>query len=82
MEGGAAPRQQMAITLYSLEKCPFSRALRERLRQRGCSFTEIDVGQRPECVPELVKLTRRRRIVPVLVDGTRIEVAPEGGTEF
>lgn len=72
----------MATTLYSLARCPFSRALREELLRRGCEFTEIDVGERPECVPELVKLTRRRRIVPVLVDGAHVRIAPEGGTEF
>lgn len=72
----------MAITLYSIAACPFSGAIRERLRERGCAFTEIDVRERPECVPELVKLTRRRRIVPVLVDGVRVEIAPDGGTEF
>lgn len=72
----------MATTLYTLARCPFSRALRERLRERGATFHEIDVGERPECVPELMKLTRRRRVVPVLVDGARIDVAPEGGTEF
>ena len=72
----------MAITLYSLASCPYSRTMRERLVERGCTFTEIDVADRPECVPELVKLTRRRRIVPVVVDGPRVEIAPEGGTEF
>lgn len=72
----------MAITLYTLSRCPFSRALRARLEERGATFTEIDVGEKPQCVPELVKLTKRRRIVPVLVDGVRIEVAPDGGTEF
>lgn len=72
----------MAITLYSLARCPFSHALREGLRERGAAFTEIDVGEKPECIPELVKLTRRRRIVPVLVDGVRVEIAPGGGTEF
>lgn len=72
----------MATTLYSLARCPFSRAIRQRLVERGTKFVEIDVGERPECVPELVKLTRRRRIVPVLVEGARVEIAPEGGTEF
>lgn len=72
----------MATTLYSLESCPYCRAMRERLVARGRPFTEIDVGARPECVPELVKLTRRRRIVPVVVDGPHIEIAPDGGTEF
>jgi glutaredoxin len=72
----------MATTLYTLPSCPFSDALRKRLLERGATFTEIDVAERPECVPELVKLTGRRRIVPVLVDGVRIEIAPGGGTEF
>jgi len=72
----------MAITLYSLPSCPYSRAMRERLVERGSPFTEIDLAARPECVPELVKLTGRRRIVPVLVDGPRIQIAPDGGTEF
>jgi glutaredoxin len=72
----------VATTLYLLERCPFSRALRMRLQERGCNFVEIDVGENPELVPELMKLTKRRRIVPVLVDGVRVEIAPEGGTEF
>jgi glutaredoxin len=72
----------MATTLYSLAACPFCRAERERLASCGKPFTEVDVGARPECIPELVKLTGKRRVVPVVVDGTRIEVAPHGGTEF
>jgi glutaredoxin len=72
----------MAITLYTLARCPFSRAMREWLHARGATFTEIDLEEMPERIPELMKLTRRRRIVPVLVDGTRVEIAPEGGTQF
>lgn len=72
----------MATTLYVLSHCPFSRALAEKLTARGGSFTTVDVGEHPERVPELVKLTKKRRIVPVLVDGARIEVAPDGGTVF
>lgn len=72
----------MAVTLYTLSSCPFSRAIREDLQAQGVTFTEIDVGARPERVPELLKLTKKRRVVPVLVDGSRIHVAPEGGTDF
>jgi glutaredoxin len=72
----------MATTLYSLAACPHCRAERERLASAGKAFTEIDVGEKPECIPELVKLTKKRRIVPVVVDGARVEVAPRGGTEF
>lgn len=72
----------MAITLYSLASCPWCRAMRERLEAGGAVFSEIDVQARPERVPELLKLTGKRRVVPVLVDGARIEIAPGGGTEF
>ena len=40
-----------------------------------------DIADR-EVVPELLKLTKGRRIVPVLVEGARISVAPDGGSEF
>ncbi|HEY2773054.1 MAG TPA: glutaredoxin family protein [Candidatus Binatia bacterium] len=72
----------MAVTIYTRGDCEFSRRLRESFRERGIAFREIDVGANPECIPELVKLTGRRRIVPVVVDGAKIEIAPQGGTEF
>jgi hypothetical protein len=33
-------------------------------------------------IPELLKLTDGRRVVPVIVEGARVRVAPEGGTPF
>jgi hypothetical protein len=45
-------------------------------------FTEIDVTASPEVVPELLKLTKGRRIVPVLVEGARISIASNGGSAF
>ncbi len=72
----------MATTLYVRPGCRYCTALRARLEQRGGRLTVIDVVDRPEAVPELLKLTGGRRIVPVLVDGVRIEIAPSGGSEF
>ena len=37
---------------------------------------------RPEVIPELMKLTGGRRIVPVIVDAAGIHVAPAGGSAF
>ncbi len=39
-------------------------------------------AERPEAIAELLKVTRGRRIVPVVVEGGRIEIAPGGGTAF
>ena len=46
------------------------------------SFEEIDVSARREKIPELLKLTRGKRIVPVLVDQSGVRVAPCGGSTF
>jgi glutaredoxin len=74
---GGAP-----VLLYTLAGCPHCAAERAALAARGATVREIDVGVRPEVIPELLKLTGGRRIVPVVVDGTGIEVAPRGGSTF
>ena len=70
------------VTLYSVHGCPHCDAVRARLVASATPFTEVDVRHHPEAVPELLKLTKGRRLVPVLVEGGRIRVAPDGGSEF
>jgi glutaredoxin 3 len=70
------------VLLYTRAGCPFCAAKRAELAARGTPFREIDVGAQPEVIPELLKLTRGRRVVPVTVDGARIEIAPAGGSPF
>jgi glutaredoxin len=68
--------------IYVKSGCPYCQAKRAELAARGVECREIDVGVRPEVIPELLKLTRGRRIVPVIVEAGRIEIAPAGGTPF
>jgi glutaredoxin 3 len=70
------------VTLYVKQGCPHCDRERDVLVTRGLDFSEVDVGARPEVVPELLKLTKGRRVVPVLVEGARISVASHGGSEF
>jgi glutaredoxin len=70
------------VTLYVKDGCAHCDARRSELEARGVRFTEIDVGRHPEAIPELLKLTKGRRVVPVVVDGPRIDVASAGGSEF
>ena len=62
--------------------CPHCAALKRRLADESVDYTEIDVALSPRVIPELLKLTGGRRVVPVLVDRGEIHVAPEGGTRF
>ena len=70
------------VLLYTTSSCPHCDAMRAALAARGATVEEIDVGVRRELVPELLKLTGGRRVVPVVVEGGKILVAPDGGTEF
>ena len=70
------------VLLYTRAGCPWCDRKRAELTARGVVFREIDVAARPEVVPELLKLTGGRRLVPVVVDSGRIDVAPDGGSGF
>jgi glutaredoxin len=72
----------MATTLYVRGSCPHSRRLREALDREGKVYRLVDLEERKQAVTELRKLTGGRRVVPVLVDGGEIRIAPDGGTEF
>jgi glutaredoxin len=72
----------MTATLYARNGCPFCEAARRDLASRGVSFVEVNVDEHPEAIPELLKLTRGVRVLPVIVEGGRIKVAPDGGGPF
>jgi len=70
------------VLLYTKTGCPYCAAKRAELAARGVAVREINVSEHPEAVAELLKVTRGRRIVPVVVEGGRIAVAPGGGSAF
>jgi len=72
----------MPAVLYTTAGCPHCDAIRARLVADGIPFREIDVVREPQAIPELLKLTRGRRVVPVVVRDGRIEIAPGGGSSF
>jgi glutaredoxin len=72
----------LPVLLYLVPDCPHCARQRALLAARGAEVREIDVRARPEVVPELMKLTGGRRIVPVIVDGASILIAPDGGSAF
>ena len=71
-----------ATILYTRDGCTASARLKESLTAAGERFTEVNLSREPQATTELLKLTSGRRVVPVLVRAGKVEVAPEGGTEF
>ena len=70
------------VLLYTKAGCAHCDAKRRELEARGVPVREIDVVAKPQAVPELMKLTGGRRVVPVVVEAGQILVAPDGGSEF
>jgi glutaredoxin len=70
------------VLLYTKTGCPHCETKRRELVGRGAVYREVNVSDRPEAIVELLKLTGGRRIVPVVVEGGRIEIAPGGGSTF
>lgn len=67
------------VTLYVKTGCPYCAAKRRELTTEGVAFAEVNVTEHPEVIPELLKLTKGERIVPVIVEGARVSIAPDGG---
>ena len=67
------------ITLYTKTGCPYCAAKRKELVAGKVPFDEINVTERPQAIPELLELTGGERVIPVIVDGKSVSIAPEGG---
>jgi len=70
------------VLLYVKAGCAHCEAQRAALAARGVPVREVDVERRPETIPELLKLTGGRRVVPVVVEAGRVVIAPAGGSPF
>lgn len=70
------------VTLYTRDGCPHCDHQRAAVVAAGDRVVEVNLSREPQAMTEFLKLTGGRRIVPVLVRGARIVVAPDGGTEF
>lgn len=70
------------VTLYTIDGCEHCARQRAAIVTAGDTPSEVNLSREPQAITELLKLTGGRRIVPVLVRGGRIEVAPDGGTKF
>lgn len=70
------------VTLYTRDGCEHCARQRAAIVACGDTLSEVNLSHEPQAMTEFLKLTGGRRIVPVLVRGGSILVAPEGGTEF
>jgi len=57
------------IVLYTKDYCPYCKQAKALLRRKGVSFTEYDVLQNPEKLPEMIERSNGGRTVPQIFIG-------------
>ena len=63
-------RRQPRIVLFTTPSCPWCRAVKTYLRQKGFRFREVDVSKDPDAARDMIRRTGQRG-VPVLLIGNR-----------
>lgn len=65
-------RDHMAnIVLYTKAYCPYCKAAKALLEQKGLTYTEIDVANDHKALKEMFKRSNNRRTVPQIFFGNR-----------
>jgi glutaredoxin 3 len=60
-----------SVTIYTTPWCPYCRAAKALLAQKGVAFTEIDVDGKPELRQEMTARAGGRTSVPQIFIGDR-----------
>lgn len=59
------------ITLYTKAYCPYCKAAKALLTQKGLSYTEVDVADDHHALKEMFARSNNRRTVPQIFFGDR-----------
>ena len=51
-----------AITMYSKDYCPYCKAAKSLLREKGLPFNEIEVGNNPELLAHMIDISGRHTV--------------------
>lgn len=61
------------VEIYTSPLCGFCHAAKRLLKQKGVSFSEIDVFRDPDRKPEMIQRANGGRTVPqIFIDGTHV----------
>ena len=60
------------ITLYSKDYCPYCKAAKQILDDKGLSYAQIDVLKQPEKLSEMLERSRRNTVPQIFFDDEHI----------
>ncbi len=59
----------MHILLYTTPTCPYCKLVKDFLKEKGATFTEVDVANDPEAANEMVKKSGQMGVPVLELDG-------------
>jgi mycoredoxin len=59
------------ITMYSTSWCGDCRRAKQFLRERGVSFSEVNIDEEPDAEDLVISVNQGRRVVPTIKVGER-----------
>ena len=67
------------VVIFGKPGCPYTQAARDEYRDRGTPYEYVDVKKNPAALEQMLKYSRGRRCVPVIVEDEQVTVG-WGGT--
>ena len=62
----------LQVVIYTTNYCPYCTAAKALLRSKNIEFEEVDVTDDPARRTEMEKLSQRRTVPQIFIDGTPI----------
>ncbi|HPN15244.1 MAG TPA: Uxx-star family glutaredoxin-like (seleno)protein [bacterium] len=59
----------MHVTIYSTPTCPYCKLAKDFFKDKGISFTEVDVAADPAAANEMVKKSGQMGVPVIEIDG-------------
>jgi len=67
------------VVIYTKTGCPYCAAAINDFNNKGISYTEINITEKPEMKSKLLELTGGEPIVPVIVQMDQVKIGFGGG---
>ena len=68
----------MAVTIYGKDGCGMTKAAREDFDRRGVPYQYVNVQADAEKLKEMLRHSKGKRVVPVIVDDGKVTIGFNG----
>lgn len=72
MSATVAKQDQRDVVVYGTARCPYCVRARALLERKGVSYTDIRLEEQPERRGEMERLSNRRTVPQIFIDGEHI----------